>query len=163
MDLKRGDPRLLDHPVARDLLQAAIPAHLSYVALDGTPRVVPLLFHWTGDEVVVTSWPDDLKIDAISAHPQVALTIDTVEPPYKVLSIRGTATVSVVDGLPDECLPMFTRYHGPEGGQAWTERMAQMTDHLARIAIRPEWVEVLDFERRLPSGMARRMRAIQAA
>lgn len=159
MEAKRGDLTLLEHPVARQLLQATVPARLAYVALDGTPRVIPILFHWTGAEIVVTSWPDDRKVAALMAHQQAALTIDTSEAPFKVLSLRGPATVTIVDGLAAECLPTFTRYFGPEGGRAWVERMRQMTDRMARIALRPTWVEVLDFETRFPSGMTRRMRA----
>lgn len=153
----QGDPALLGHPVAQQLLQAPIPARLAYVALDGTPRVVPILFHWSGDEVVMTSWPDDPKVAALRAQPAVAVTIDTSEPPFKVLSIRGRAETTIVDGLAAECLPTFTRYMGDEQGRAWTEMMGQMTDRMARIAIRPEWVAIFDFETRFPSGMTRRM------
>src|SRR5918995_257623 len=98
MELNRGNLALLQHPVAQELLQARIPARVAYIALDGTPRVVPMQFHWTGEEVVVTCWPDDPKAAAIRRHPQVALTIDTNQPPFNVLQIRGTATVELVDG-----------------------------------------------------------------
>lgn len=162
MEAKRGDLRLLEHPVAHELLQSTVPTRLAYVALDGTPRVIPVLFHWTGEEVVVTSWPDDAKVAALTAHPQVALTIDTAEFPFKVLSIQGTATVRLVDDVAAECLPIFSRYFGADGGHAWAERTSRMTDQLARIAIRPSWVDVLDFETRFPSGMTRRMSAAQA-
>ncbi len=46
--LPQGDLRLLDTPVAVQLLASAIPARLAYVAEDGTPRVVPTWFHWNG-------------------------------------------------------------------------------------------------------------------
>ena len=157
IEAKQGDLTLLTHPVARDLLQSTIPARLAYVALDGTPRVIPVLFHWTGEELVVNSWPDDPKVAALRRHPTAAVTIDTDTPPFKVLSLRGTAAVSIVEGVAAECLPTFTRYMGPEQGQAWTEMMGRMTDRMARIAIRPTSVTVLDFETRFPSGMARRM------
>jgi hypothetical protein len=161
MDTKTGDLGLLEHPVAQELLHAPLPIRLAYCALDGAPRVIPILFHWTGEEIVVTSWPDDPKVGALSAHPQVALTIDTTEFPFKVLSLRGLATVTIDEDVTAACLPVFLRYFGPEGGQAWAARTSQMTDRIARIAIRPTWVEVLDFESRFPSGMTRRMSAAQ--
>jgi hypothetical protein len=154
---ERGDVKLLEHPTARELLQAAIPARIAYIARDGTPRLVPVLFHWTGQEIVVTSWPDDPKVAALRAHPDVAVSIDTNAPPWQVLSLRGKAAVDIVEGVAAECLPTFSRYFGPEGGRAWVERMESMTDRMARIAIRPTWVDVLDFETRFPGGMARRM------
>src|SRR5688572_14985722 len=114
METKRGNLVLLDHPVARQLLQATIPARIAYTALDGTPRVVPMQFHWTGEAVVLSCWPDDPKAAAIRANPEVALTIDTSEPPYRVLQIRGRAEVSVVEGVSPEMVAASVRYMGPE-------------------------------------------------
>lgn len=156
-EIAQGDPELLDLPVAQQLLQSTIPARVAYLARDGTPRVVPVLFHWTGQEVVFTSWPDDPKVEALQARPAVAVTIDTNAPPFKSLSIRGDADVTITDGLAAECSPTFIRYLGPEQGRNWTEMMRRMTDRMARVAIRPTWVAVFDFETRFPNGMARRM------
>lgn len=38
----------LPHEGARELLASTAAAHLAYVAKDGTPRVVPVGFYWTG-------------------------------------------------------------------------------------------------------------------
>jgi PPOX class probable F420-dependent enzyme len=157
METKRGDVTLLDHPVAQHLLQSRLPARLAYIARDGTPRVVPMQFHWTGEEVVLSCWPDDPKAAAIRAHPQVAVTIDTAEPPFNVLQIRGTAAVAIVDGVSPEMVAASLRYMGPEAGQAWVEQAARLSPQTVRIAIRPTWVDVLDFETRLPGGMVRRL------
>ena len=160
METQRGDLALLDHPTARQLLQSTIPARLAYIALDGTPRVVPMQFHWTGKEIVLGCWPDDPKAAALRAHPDVALTIDTAEPPYRVLQIRGTATVTVVDGTSPEMAAAATRYMGPEAGQGWVEQAARLSPQTVRIGVRPTWVDVLDFETRLPGGMVRRLAAL---
>jgi hypothetical protein len=162
MDTPRGDLALLDHPVAQHLLQATIPARLAYTALDGTPRVVPMQFHWTGKEVVLGCWPDDPKAAAIRANPTVALTIDTAEPPFHVLQIRGTAMVEIVDGPSPEMIAASVRYMGPEAGQAWIEQAARLSPRMVRIAVRPTWIDVLDFESRLPGGMVRRLAAATA-
>lgn len=162
MEIMRGDLTLLNHPVARELLQARIPVRLAYTALDGTPRVVPMQFHWTGDEVVVCCWPDDAKVAALQAHPTVALTIDTAEPPFRVLQIRGMATVEIVTEPPPEMLAAAVRYAGPEAGQAWVELATRLSPQQVRIGIRPTWVDVLDFETRPPAGMERRLRAATA-
>ncbi len=154
--LARGDLGLLAHPVARELLQSTLPARLAYIAGDGTPRVVPLHFHWTGQELVVNSWPDDPKVAALQAHPHVAVSIDTNAPPFRVVQIRGTAEVRLVDGVSDELVAAAERYLGREGGQGWASLVRQLSPRSARIAIRPTWVDVLDFEARLPGGMARR-------
>ena len=162
MDAKRGDQTLLEHPVAQELLHSRLPARLAYLARDGTPRVVPMQFHWTGEEVVLSCWPDDPKVAAIQLHPQVALTIDTAEPPFRVLQIRGTAAVELVDGVSPEVVAASIRYMGQEAGQAWVEQAARLSPQTARIAVRPAWVDVLDFETRLPGGMVRRLAAAEA-
>ncbi|MER5334261.1 hypothetical protein [Micromonospora sp. NPDC002717] len=43
--LPQGDVRLLDHPVARRLLASTELARVAHVAPDGTPRMLPMLFH----------------------------------------------------------------------------------------------------------------------
>jgi pyridoxamine 5'-phosphate oxidase-like protein len=160
MDPRRGDLALLEHPVARQLLRATIPVRLAYTALDGTPRVVPMQFHWTGEEVVLGCWPDDPKAAAIRAHPEVALTVDTAEPPFRVLQIRGAAAVTFVDGTSPEMEAASIRYMGEEAGRGWIEQAARLSPQTVRIAVRPTWVDVLDFETRLPGGMVRRLAAL---
>jgi hypothetical protein len=162
MEAKRGDRSLLTHPIAQELLQSRIPARIAYIARDGTPRVVPMQFHWTGEEVVVCCWPDDPKAAAIRAHPAVALTIDTAEPPMRSLQIRGTAAVTLVEGAPPEMVAASVRYLGPEAGSAWVEQANRLSPQTVRIAILPTWVDVLDFETRLPGPAARLMTAATA-
>jgi len=152
-----ADLAILDDPVAQSLLAAAIPARLAYTAQDGTPRVVPIWFHWTGDELVMAGPPDAPKVDAIRAKPDVAVTIDDTVWPYKVLLLRGTAKVDIVDGVALEYRLAACKYFGKEQGDAWTDQVGQMTDQTGRITVRPNWATVLDFETRFPQALARRM------
>src|SRR4051812_37601002 len=84
----------MEDPVARRLMAGPNLARLAYLALDGTPRVVPVAFHWNGETIVIGSVPGSAKVSALRAHAAVALTIDTSPPtwPPNVLLIRGTAT-----------------------------------------------------------------------
>ncbi|HEX6508642.1 MAG TPA: pyridoxamine 5'-phosphate oxidase family protein [Chloroflexota bacterium] len=68
-------------PVAQDLLRSAIPARLAYVETDGMPRVIPIAFYWTGQEIVVCTSPTSPKTRALQAKPNIALTIDTERAP----------------------------------------------------------------------------------
>ena len=100
MTRPQGDLSLLEEPVAQELLRSSIPARLAYLGRDGAPRVVPVAFHWDGTEIVFGTWPEAAKVAAIRERPEVALTIDGDEFPYKVLQVRGTARVEVVEGGP---------------------------------------------------------------
>jgi hypothetical protein len=147
----------LSDPVAQALLQSTIPARLAYTWHDGTPRVVPIWFHWNGEEVVCASPPDAPKVEAIEANAQVAITIDDVVWPYKVLLIRGTANVDHVDGIAPEYAAAAERYFGEEQGRAWCAQVDAMMPNCARIRVRPEWAAIIDFETRFPSKIASRM------
>jgi nitroimidazol reductase NimA-like FMN-containing flavoprotein (pyridoxamine 5'-phosphate oxidase superfamily) len=46
---QQGSLELLSDPVAQELLSSVNPARLAYTWTDGSPRVVPMWFHWTGD------------------------------------------------------------------------------------------------------------------
>ena len=53
--LPQGECAAGDRPGAA-LLQAPIPARLAFVWTDGTPRIVPSWFHWTGEEIVMVTY-----------------------------------------------------------------------------------------------------------
>lgn len=157
MPTKHGDIALLNDPVAQKLLQATVPAKLAYVWSDGTPRVVPIWFHWNGKELVFGTPMAAPKSQALHTGSKVAITIDTNEWPYKVLSIRGTARVEEVQGVVPEYAMAAERYFGKEQGQAWTNQVRQMSPTMNRIAVTPDWVSVLDFEQRFPSAIEKAM------
>jgi hypothetical protein len=46
MPAEQGDLALLDDPVAQELLHSTNLARLAYTWRDGTPRVIPIWFHW---------------------------------------------------------------------------------------------------------------------
>lgn len=158
MATQQGDPALLNEPVAQQLLQSRIPARLAYTWPDGTPRVVPIWFHWNGDEVVMAGPSDAPKVAALRENSRVALTIDDASAwPYRVLLLRGDARVDVVAGVAPEYAAAAERYFGPEQGRAWVANVGQLSPQMARIAVRPDWVGLLDFEGRFPSAIASKL------
>ncbi len=154
MAAHQGDLALLTDPVAEGLLQSTIPARLAYTWTDGTPRVVPIWFHWTGTEIVMASPPKAPKLRALARDPRVALTIDSNEWPSQVLQIRGSATIELTDDIVPEYALAAERYFGVEQGRAWVEQVRRMGLGMARIAVRPAWVGILDFVTRFPSALA---------
>jgi hypothetical protein len=154
---RQGDLALLDDPIAKELLVSQIPARLAYTWKDGTPRVVPIAFHWTGEEIVLGTPPESPKMTALHTGDHVALTIDTNTFPFHVLMIRGTVKVDVVDGVPTEYTEACKRYLGAEMGVGWSAQMGGMFPKFGKIAIKPDWVGVVDYETRFPSEMAKHM------
>jgi pyridoxamine 5'-phosphate oxidase-like protein len=158
--LRQGDPRLLETDLAQQLLHSTIPGRLAFVWTDGTPRITPTWFHWTGEEIVMPTYiagPDigirhpAARIAALRANPRVALTIDTDSYPPRSLTIRGTAEITEVAGLAPEYAAAARRYLGEEVAGPLLAALDQPGTAQARIAVRPDWVGVLDFETRRPS------------
>jgi Pyridoxamine 5'-phosphate oxidase len=154
MPVRQGDLSLLQHPVAQELLVSKIPARLAYIWTDGTPRVVPIWFHWTGSELVMGTPPKAPKLRALAKNPKVSLTIDSNDFPNKVLLIRGSARLEPVEGIIPEYALAAERYFGPKQAQSWISQLRGMVPSMVRIAITPEWVGVLDFQTRFPSALA---------
>ena len=154
MPSAQGSLALLKDPVAQELLHSNIPARLAYVWPDGTPRVVPVWYHWNGSEFVLATPPKAPKLKALKVNPKVALTIDDNTFPHKVLMARGTATLEEVDGIVPEYQLAAHRYFGEAQGSAWVEQVRKMIPGMVRISIRPEWVGILDFQSRFPSALS---------
>ena len=157
MPTKQGSVALLDDPVAQKMLQSTVPARFAYNWTDGTPRVVPIGFHWNGSEIVLGTPDDAPKVKALHDGDAVALTIDSDTMPYKVLLIRGTIRVDVVDGIAPEYEAMSKRVMGEAGAQQWLAQLRPICPRMARVFIKPNWVGILDFETRFPNALERAM------
>jgi Pyridoxamine 5'-phosphate oxidase len=155
---------VLNDQIAQELLASTELARLAYTWKDGSPRVVPIWFHWNGSEVVLSSPRIAPKLKVLEDRPQVALTIDSSGAwPYHVLLLRGTATVEMADGVPAEYVASSDRYFGPVQGPAWIDGVKQMGLKFARIVITPTYARILDFDTRFPSAIEHAMREAQAA
>jgi Pyridoxamine 5'-phosphate oxidase len=148
---EQGSLELLNDPVAKALLGSVNPARLAYTWMDGSPRVVPIWFHWNGEQIVLASPVKAPKLRALAVDPRVALTIDDNEWPHKVLLVRGHANVEMLDDVAPEYELAATRYFEPEQGLAWVNTLRGKP--VARIAITAEWVGILDFQTRFPSAL----------
>src|SRR5829696_8437265 len=133
--IPQGDLRLLQSEQAQALLAAAIPARVAYVAGDGLPRIVPTWFRWTGDELVMPTFVSAphvprgaRRLTALRARPDVAVSIDT------------------------DYADSVRRYMGEEMAAGYLEMIDVPGTVMARIALRPTWVGMLDFASRPPGS-----------
>jgi hypothetical protein len=159
-ELKQGDPRLLESDVAQRLLASSIPARYAYTSADGTPRVVSSWFHWTGEELVMPTFVSAphirhaaYRVRDLRANPAVAVTIDTDSFPPEAVTMRGRAEVTEVNGIVPEYALAAHRFLGEEEATTYLAQIDHPSTKMARIAVRPTWVGVLDFKTRLPSAL----------
>jgi Pyridoxamine 5'-phosphate oxidase len=153
MSTKQGDVGLLQEPLAQELLQSKGPAHLAYNWRDGTPRVIPIGFHWNGEEIVMATATDAPKTKVLTNGSKVAVSIDRDFLASNILLIRGTARVDTVEGIAPEYTAMIYRTMSKEDAEALFKEAAPLYPRMTRIFIHPDWVGILDFETRLPSAI----------
>jgi hypothetical protein len=143
--------RLNSDPVAQKLLQARIPARLGYVALDGTPRVIPISYLWNGAAFIINSPPGWPKVRAFEQNPRVAFSVDTTDFPPNTLLVRGTVTqMELRPGVPDEYVEASRRIVGPEQMEQWERTVRATIEEMMVITITPTWIKIIDFEREFP-------------
>ena len=154
MSLRQGDLALLKDPLAQALLHSKIPARFAYVWTDGSPRVVPIWFHWNGREIVLATPPKASKLKALARNPKVSLTIDDNDFPHRVLLIRGSARLEPIDGIVPEYELCAARYFDAKLAESWLKQLRGMIQSMVRITVTPEWAAILDFQTRFPSALA---------
>lgn len=157
MTTPQGSVALLDEPVAQRLLASTEYARIAYVGRDGMPRLIPMLFHWNGTEIVIPTFANSAKLRALRKNSAVAITIDTAGPPPEVLQLRGIADVDVQEGVVEEYELAHRRYYGDEQGRANVAPLREAGVSMARIVLRPQWVGVIDFTERVPRAMVEAM------
>jgi hypothetical protein len=131
---------------------------LAYNGSDGLPRVIPIGFHWNGNQIVVCTAATAPKVKALSARPNVTLTVDVGDTPTeaKALLVRGLASVDIVDGVPDEYIAASRKVLGADQVTEFERQVRSMYDRMARISIAPVWARFFDFGAgRMPSFLTK--------
>jgi hypothetical protein len=127
------------------LLESRIPARMAWVGPRGTPRVVPIWFHWTGAELVMTTFAGCHKLAELASGQTVAVTIDVDSFPYRGLRMGGAVELIEVEGLSQEYRAAAARYLGPTPGREWCASLEGRDQVAIRLA--PSWATVSDMSR----------------
>jgi predicted pyridoxine 5'-phosphate oxidase superfamily flavin-nucleotide-binding protein len=137
----------LAQPGARELLETATLARLAFVGTDGSPRVVPIGFFWTGDAIVFATAVTAPKVRSLRERPAVAVTIDVGDTPAdaRALLVRGSASLTTVDGIPEEYLAATAKALGDTGIAEFERQVRAMYPQMVRISVTPAWARFFDF------------------
>ena len=144
---------ILAKPYAQQLLTGPEPARFAYDGLDGDPRVIPIGFWVEGERILMATVPKSAKVAAVRQNPRVALTIDTGAFPPKVLLIRGTAEVELVQGVPEGYLLAGHKVMTDEQYPEWEEGVKALYTEMVVITVTPTWAKLLDFETTIPKAV----------
>jgi PPOX class probable F420-dependent enzyme len=83
--------RVAPRPSAAAALRSDPVAWLSSVRRDGSPHLVPVWFHWDGEQVVAFSKPHARKVENLRRRPRVMLAVGTPGPGFDVELIEADA------------------------------------------------------------------------
>jgi nitroimidazol reductase NimA-like FMN-containing flavoprotein (pyridoxamine 5'-phosphate oxidase superfamily) len=147
----------LGQPGARELLGGSS-AHLAYNGPDGLPRVIPVGFLWNGERIIVCTATTSPKVAALSARPNVALTIDGGDSPdaAKSLLVRGIASLETVDGVAEEYIAMSAKSMDAAQKAEFDREVRKIYKQMVRISIEPQWARFFDYGAgRLPAFLGR--------
>ena len=150
---------ILADPLSQELLASSIPARFAYTALDGDPRVIPIGFLWIGPHIEMYTVPTSAKVKALQRNRRVAITIDTNEFPPNVLLIRGSASLELIDGVPDGYVVAARKVVPAEQMEGWEASIRALYKQMVTITITPDWAKLLDFETTLPKAVEDLMKA----
>ena len=154
-----ADPaRVMELPISRQLLRDEPIMHLSYTAPDGGPRVIPIGYIWDGAHFLMWTIPGSVKVGALQADSRVAITIDVLGPPPRVLLARGRAALETVDGVPDGYLQASFRTLPQEAWGDFETQVRAMYKQMTVITVTPDWARLLDFETTAPAAVEKIMR-----
>lgn len=96
----------------RDLLQKKAFAHLATVMPDGSPQCTPVWFDERDGYVRINSAKGRLKDKNMRRVPQVALSIQDPDNPYRYLEIRGTVVDITESGADAHIDALAKKYMG---------------------------------------------------
>jgi Pyridoxamine 5'-phosphate oxidase len=149
---------VMAHPITQQLLRSEPILRLAYTGRDGAPRAIPLGYVWDGSRFVFWTIPHSAKVAALAADPRVALTIDVLGPPPRVLLVRGRAELSTVDGVPDGYLDASHRTLPAAAWADFDSQVRALYEQMTVVTITPQWAKLLDFETTAPSAVERLVR-----
>jgi hypothetical protein len=135
---------ILSKPVAQQLLSSRIPARFAYTRDFTEPKIVPVWFHWNGEEIVIGRFiKSKTQPSEVATGAPVAVCIDTQDFPYQALTMSGVARVELVRGLVPEYEQACHRYL-PHTAPEFLNRIRAHHETMVRIAIHPTNAHLLD-------------------
>src|SRR5262245_29723087 len=98
----------------RDLLEKKAFGQFGTIMKDGTPQVTPVWCDYDGTYVRVNSAVGRVKDKNVRRNPNVAITLQDPENPYRYLSIKGKVEVITLEGADDHIDKLAKKYLGKD-------------------------------------------------
>jgi PPOX class probable F420-dependent enzyme len=97
-----------------DLAQKKTFAQLATLMADGTPQVTPVWWEYDGTHVVINSAKGRTKDKNMRRNPNVALSVQDPENPYRHLSLKGKVVEITENGADAHIDKLAKKYTGKD-------------------------------------------------
>lgn len=98
----------------KSLFKKAAFAHLGTLMADGSLQITPVWIDYDGQYVLVNSARGRVKDRNMEARPQVGISIQDPDNPYRFISIRGRVVDIVEEGAREHIDTLAKRYTGSD-------------------------------------------------
>jgi PPOX class probable F420-dependent enzyme len=113
-------PMPMSKPEIEKLLGEANIAVVATTAPDGSPHAVPTWYEYRNGEIMFHTAKTAFKYKCLEHDPRITLCVDTKEPPYKAVVLKGRA--SMEEKIDDESIRrMAVHYLGAKLGEAYAK------------------------------------------
>jgi PPOX class probable F420-dependent enzyme len=113
-------PMPMSKPEIEKLLGEANIAVVATTAPDGSPHAVPTWYEYRNGEIMFHTAKTAFKYKCLAHDPRITLCVDTKEPPYKAVVLKGRA--SMEEKIDDESIRrMAVHYLGAKLGEAYAK------------------------------------------
>ncbi|MFC9875344.1 PPOX class F420-dependent oxidoreductase [Nocardia salmonicida] len=124
-----SDPKVLEF-----LSYGTRTGKVAFAAADGRPLVTPVWFIVEGDELVFNTGKNSAKGRAFGRDPRVAVCVDLEEPPFALVEVQGTVTLSEdLDELVRTATVIAARYMGPDKAEEFGKRNGVAGELVVRV------------------------------
>jgi PPOX class probable F420-dependent enzyme len=124
--------------------------HIAVVATtapDGSPHAVPTWYEYRAGEVVFHTGANAFKYLCLKRNPRITLVVDTREPPYKCVILKGCVTMNRQTDDP-RARRMAIAYLGKRNGEAYARSLKG--EKLAVVRFKPSRVISWDYGKESP-------------
>jgi PPOX class probable F420-dependent enzyme len=125
-------------------------AVLATLGPEGEPVLTPIWYLYRDGALRMRTGGESVKVRNVRRDPRVTVCVQDDQPPYKSVTVYGSATVETED---DELTAAIPRHYlGMVGGAAYLRMARQAVEQSAEVAlvVRPERVLTQDFSAETP-------------
>jgi|SRR5579863_8311556 len=122
-------------------------AVIAVTAPDGSPHAVPTWYEYDDGEIVFHTGAESFKYKCLVRDPRATLVVDTKDPPYKCVVLKGRVTMEQKADA-KRTLRMAVAYLGKKRGKAYAKSLGD--ESVVIVTFKPERTISWDYGKESP-------------